>query len=123
METIVYSNKPLLKTKVFSTYHVEIFEQILLGKTNREINRTFGYSVKSHAVVDHSRKVMYKLLAYESLPKSAYLYRVNNPRKFLGWWKNVHDKNKSRLFASAKKPEFYSNLAIDEGSNLAVANG
>jgi hypothetical protein len=63
--------RPLIKTRKFSTLHIEIFEQLLVsGKTNRDLNLQFGYTEKSHSIIDHSRKVMYKLLSYENLGKS-----------------------------------------------------
>ena len=68
-------SRPLLKTKGFSTLHLQIFEYILIGKTNREINRILGYTERSHAVVDHSRKVMHKLLAMEDLHKADFKER------------------------------------------------
>jgi hypothetical protein len=61
------NTKPNLRTKKISTLHIEIFERILRStKTNQQLNLEFGYTLKSHCVVDHSRKVMYKLLKLEA---------------------------------------------------------
>ena len=100
-------SRPLLKTKGFSTLHLEIFEYILVGKTNREINRMLGYSERSHAVVDHSRKVMYKLLAMEDLHKANFRDRVTYPRKFQFWWMKLLVKHKDDLVLRAIVPKFY----------------
>ncbi|MBB6131625.1 helix-turn-helix domain-containing protein [Mucilaginibacter lappiensis] len=100
-------SRPLLKTKGFSTLHLQIFEYILIGKTNREINRILGYTERSHAVVDHSRKVMYKLLAMEDLHKAYFKDRVVYPRKFQFWWKKLLDKHKTELLTMAIAPKFY----------------
>jgi hypothetical protein len=99
--------RPNLKTKGFSTLHIDIFGYILVGKTNREINGMLGYTERSHAVVDHSRKVMYKLLAMEGLCKKDHIDRVIHPREYQFWWKKLYDKHKALLFASAIEPEFY----------------
>ncbi|WP_374950434.1 hypothetical protein [Mucilaginibacter sp.] len=106
-EHAVSLTRPNLKTKGFSTLDVDIFNYILLGKTNREINSTLGYSERSHAVVDHSRKVMYKLLAMESLCKKDYEDRVVHPRNYQFWWKKLFDKHHKALLATAIEPEFY----------------
>lgn len=101
------ASRPLLKTKGFSTLHLQIFEYILIGKTNREINRMLGYTTRSHAVVDHSRKVMYKLLAMEDLHKADFTERVIYPRKFQFWWKKLLNKHKAELQLMAIAPKFY----------------
>ena len=100
-------NTPLLKSRGLSTFHIEILCQVLLNKTNRKISLENGYSVKSHSVLDHSRKVMYKLLAIEGLTRSAYQDQVKHPRKYLFWWKNLLEKNKVQLDKIAICPEFY----------------
>ncbi|MBD1395329.1 hypothetical protein [Mucilaginibacter glaciei] len=99
--------RPILKTKGFSTLHIDIFNFILMGKTNREINMMVGYSERSHAVVDHSRKVMYKLLALEELCKKDYTVRVVYPRNYQFWWKKIFSKHHDALMATAIAPEFY----------------
>ncbi|OOQ60842.1 hypothetical protein [Mucilaginibacter pedocola] len=99
--------RPNLKTKGFSTLHIQIFMMILVGKTNREINSIFGYTQRSHAVVDHSRKVMFKLLAMENLPKRENLEQVVYPRNYQFWWKKIFDKHHKDLLAIAISPEFY----------------
>jgi hypothetical protein len=72
--------RPNLKTKQFSTLHIEIFEQILIsGKTNWELNKQFGYTKRSHCIVDHSRRVMYKLLALEKLTREENMEKVIYP--------------------------------------------
>jgi hypothetical protein len=101
------SCKPLLKTKKFSILHIELFEQILLGRTNRDINKTYGYTERSHTVVDHSRKVMYKLLSLEELSKRNYEDRVIYPRNYCFWWKQLLEKNRIKLVSMAVKPEYY----------------
>lgn len=103
--------RPLLKTKKFSLLHIELFEQILLGKTNREINNIYGYSTRSHAVVDHSRKVMYKLLASECLSKREYADRVVYPRSYCFWWKKLLERHLSDLLKTAITPQYYSKKA------------
>lgn len=99
--------RPKLKTRAFSTHHIVIFEYILLKKTNREIGRMLGYSCYSHVVVDHSRKVMYKLLALENLTKKEYLIFVKYPREYCFWWKKLLEKHKTALFQIAIRPIFY----------------
>lgn len=102
------THRPLLKTKRFSSLHIELFEQILLGKTNRDINEIYGYSKRSHSVVDHSRKVMYKLLAMENLSRRDYADRVIYPREYCFWWKKFLEKHRDELLKIAIKPEYYS---------------
>lgn len=99
--------RPILKTKGFSTLHIDIFNFILMGKTNREINSLLGYSERSHAVVDHSRKVMYKLLAYEELCRKDHASRVVYPRDYQFWWKKLFDKHRDKLMQIAIEPAFY----------------
>lgn len=111
-------NRPLLKTRGLSTHHLDIFEYILMGKSNREINRIIGYSKKSHAVVDHSRKVMHKLLALESLPCRAHADQVIFPRNYCFWWKNIYTKHKEYLHSIAIKPEYYDEKS---GTNVLHA--
>ncbi|TWR25230.1 hypothetical protein FPZ43_17320 [Mucilaginibacter pallidiroseus] len=103
----VPATRPNLKTKGFSTLHIDIFRYILVGKTNREINAMLGYTERSHAVVDHSRKVMYKLLAIENLCKRDYTDRVVYPREYQFWWKKLFDKHLEYLMGIAIEPEFY----------------
>ncbi len=100
--------RPLLKTKGLSTYHVDLFCQILLGKTNVKINAENGYTQKSHIVIDHTRKVMYKLLALEGLSRSVYMERVIYPRRYSFWWKSLFDKHRVMLMQIAIKPIFYN---------------
>ncbi|MEN0052434.1 MAG: hypothetical protein AAGC65_02145 [Mucilaginibacter sp.] len=107
MQLKLAKNKPFLKTKGFSTFHIEIFNQILLDKTNRRISIEFGYTIQSHSVVDHSRRVMYKLLALEGLSRADHYSHLKYPRKYLFWWKNLLDKNRDKLYACAKEPKFY----------------
>lgn len=107
METINSANRPILKTKKFSTLHINIFEQILLGKTNREISRMFGYTQRSHAVVDHSRKVMYKLLAMESLSRMEHREHIVFPRRYQFWWKKLLLSHRHDLMQKAVQAEFY----------------
>jgi hypothetical protein len=109
MNTNLSDTRPLLKTKAFSTLYIEMFEHILLGKTNREINLMFGYTLKSHVVVDHSRQVMHKLLSLESLSKRDYLQEVIYPRKYQFWWKKLLDKHMAELLIKAIQPQFYEN--------------
>jgi len=90
-----------------STHHIEIFELMLAGKSNREINQMMGYSLRSHAGVDHSRKVMYKLLAMESLCRKDYIKQVASPREYRFWWKNILLRHVDFLQALAIKPEYY----------------
>lgn len=99
--------RPLLKTKRFSSLHIELFEQVLLGKTNRDINEAYGYTRRSHAVVDHTRKVMYKLLAMESLCRKDNMERIVYPREYCFWWKKLLDSHRDNLNRMAIKPEYY----------------
>ena len=108
MEKQAPITRPLLRTKGFSTLHVQIFELILLGKTNREINRTMGYSLRSHVAVDHSRLVMHKLLCCEELLKKDHKHEITYPRKYLFWWKKLLRKHYHALMEKAIKPEFYN---------------
>ncbi|AYL96436.1 hypothetical protein [Mucilaginibacter celer] len=105
-------HRPFLRTKGFSTFHIHIFELILLGKANREINRLMGYTPKSHMVVDHSRQVMNKLLCYEGLCKKDYKDRVVYPRKYQFWWKKLLEKHKNMLIQKAIIPEYYDETII-----------
>jgi len=100
--------RPNLKTKQFSTLHIEIFEQILIsGKTNWELNKQFGYTKRSHCLVDHSRRVMYKLLALERLTRKENMEKVIYPRVYKFWWKRLLDNHKETLSAKAIKPAYY----------------
>ncbi|PAW95297.1 hypothetical protein CKK33_18035 [Mucilaginibacter sp. MD40] len=99
--------RPTLKTKGFSTHHITIFSMILHGKTNREINQLLGYTKRSHAVVDHSRKVMYKLLALEELCRKDHRAHVVYPRKYQFWWKKLLQKHMEVLLSVAIAPCFY----------------
>jgi hypothetical protein len=107
MKNAIALTRPTLKTKGFSTHHIDIFNWILRGKTNREINMMLGYTKRSHAVVDHSRKVMYKLLALEELCKKDYKDRVIYPRNYQFWWKKLFDKHMQTLLSVAIAPGFY----------------
>jgi hypothetical protein len=112
------STRPMLRTKRFSTLHLQIFEQILLtDHTNRALNEKYGYSLISHQVVDHSRKVMYKLLALENLGKSDHLEQVIYPRRHRFWWKKLLDKHKKSLINKAVTPAFY-NQKTDYNNSL-----
>lgn len=104
---LIAMTRPNLKTKGFSTHHIDIFNMILLGKTNREINMLLGYSRRSHAVVDHSRKVMYKLLALEDMPRKENEPRIIYPRKYQFWWKKLLQKHMQTLLSIAIAPCFY----------------
>jgi hypothetical protein len=107
MKNAIAITRPTLKTKGFSTHHIDIFKYILLGKTNREINVTLGYTKRSHAVVDHSRKVMYKLLALEELCRKDNKNRITYPRQYQFWWKKLLDKHMQTLLSVAIAPGFY----------------
>jgi hypothetical protein len=107
MKSATASTRPSLKTKGFSTHHIDIFKFILRGNTNREINGMLGYTKRSHVVVDHSRKVMYKLLAFEELCKKDYEERVVYPRKYQFWWKKLFDNHIDTLLKVAIAPGFY----------------
>ena len=104
---VISLNRPLLKSRGMSTHHIEIFELMLAGKSNREINQMMGYSQRSHAGVDHSRKVMYKLLALEDLSRKEYTGQVIFPRGYCFWWKNILLKHQQQLMGIAIKPEYY----------------
>ena len=111
------STKPLLKTKGFSTLHLEIFEQILLThQTNRVLNLKYGYSLISHQVVDHSRKVMHKLLSLENLKKSDHSEQIIYPRRHRFWWKKLLDKHKKILINKAVTPTFYEQKTVYHNS-------
>jgi hypothetical protein len=101
------AHRPLLKTKKFSSLHIELFEQILMGRTNRDINQLYGYTQRSHAVVDHSRKVMHKLLAMENLSKREHADRVVYPREYCFWWKKILETHRAELSKIAIKPQYY----------------
>lgn len=105
---IICDTRPLIKTRKFSTLHIEIFEQLLIsGKSNRDLNLQFGYTEKSHSVIDHSRKVMYKLLSFENLGKSEYRNRVIHPKKYREWWSDLLKRHKDKIAAIAIEPEYY----------------
>jgi hypothetical protein len=106
-QEVISLNRPLLKSRGMSTHHIEIFELMLARKSNREINQIMGYSQRSHAGVDHSRKVMYKLLALESLCRKDYIRQVAFPREYCFWWKNILLKHVNFLMTYAIKPEYY----------------
>ncbi len=107
--------KPNLRTKKFSTLHIEIFEQILTSdKTNRQLNVEFGYTRKSHCVVDHSRKVMYKLLTLENLKKETCMDMVIYPRSYKLWWRNMMSKHKKTLLTKAVLPEYYDEEKVKQ---------
>jgi hypothetical protein len=111
------STRPLLRTKGFSTLHLEIFEQILYtGQTNRELNQRYGYSIRSHQVVDHSKKVMLKLLALENLKKSDHSEQIVYPRRHRFWWKKLLDKHKKTLINKAVTPTFYNQKTVYHNS-------
>ena len=104
----VHINRPILKTRGFSLLHIEIFEHILNQKTNQEVNQLYGYTRRSHTVVDHSRKVMFKLLAMENCCKKDHSAHVIYPRDYRFWWKKLLEKHKTELISKAIKPEFYT---------------
>jgi hypothetical protein len=105
--------RPYLRTRRFSTLHIEIFEQILIsGKTNLALGQQFGYSRYSHCVVDHSRKVMYKLLALDNLTKAEYHDHIVYPRLYKLWWKPLLNKYREALMCKAIQPEFYHQPAL-----------
>jgi hypothetical protein len=108
MKNAIAITRPTLKTKGFSTHHIDIFSYILLGKTNLEINVMLGYTRRSHAVVDHSRKVMYKLLALEELSRKDHKNCVTYPRQYQFWWKKLLNKHMDALLAVAIAPGFYN---------------
>jgi hypothetical protein len=103
--------RPNLRTKQFSTLHIEIFEQILIsGKTNWELNKQFGYTKRSHCIVDHSRRVMYKLLALEKLTREENIEKVIYPRVYKFWWKRLLDNHKEALLTKAIKAVYYEQV-------------
>jgi len=103
--------RPNLRTKQFSTLHIEIFEQILIsGKTNWELNKQFGYTKRSHCIVDHSRRVMYKLLALEKLTREENIEKVIYPRIYKFWWKRLLDSHKEALLAKAIQAVYYEEI-------------
>ena len=106
----VAETRPNLKTRGFSTLHIDIFIMILVGKTNREINQIMGYTMRSHVVVDHSRKVMCKLLGMEGLNKREYTDRIVWPRDYKFWWEKLLDKHIQALFSIAKPAVFYDEM-------------
>lgn len=108
METKGYKNKPYLKTKGLSTYHIELFSQILLDKTSRKIGIEYGYTSQSHSVTDHCRKVMYKLMALEGLSRADHYEQLKYPRKYLYWWKDLWSNHKDKLYELAIEAKFYS---------------
>lgn len=112
MEQTHSFHRPLLKTRGFSTFHIYLFELILLGKTNREINKMIGYSQKSHIVVDHSKKVMHKLLCYENLSREEYSEKITYPRRHLFWWTRLLNKHKETLLNTAIEPKYYAEKAV-----------
>ena len=98
----------LLKTRGLSTHHIEIFEEILIsGKSNEALNVYFGYTQKSHCVVDHSRKVMCKLLGLEGLSKTEFKECIIHPKLYKFWWKKLLDKHRDELTSIAIKAECY----------------
>jgi hypothetical protein len=101
-------NRPKLKVKKFTTLHIELFEQLLYsGKTNWDINLAYGYTKRSHCIVDHTRKVMYKILAAENLSKDEYKEQVIYPRVYHLWWKRLFEKHKDTLQRKAVRPLYY----------------
>jgi hypothetical protein len=111
MERQYTSGRPKLRTKKFSTLHIEIFEQILIsGKTNWDLNRQFGYTKRSWSVVRHSRRVMYKLLALENLKREEYKQKVIFPRESKFWWKRLLDKHRPALLKNAVTALYYETM-------------
>ena len=103
-----YPTSQLLKTRGLSTHHIEIFEEILIsGKSNEALNIYFGYTKKSHCVVDHSRKVMHKLLGLEGLSKTELKERIVYPKLYKFWWKKLLDKHRDKLTSLAVKAAYY----------------
>ena len=116
--------QPYLRTRRFSTLHIEIFEQILIsGKTNRALDQQFGYTQYSHCVVDHSRKVMYKLLTMENLTRAAYHDHIVYPRIYKFWWKHLLDKHKGELMCKAIQPQFYHRASAITADTRAGLTG
>jgi len=110
--------RPNLKTKQFSTLHIEIFEQILTsGKTNWDLNKQFGYTKRSHCIVDHSRRVMFKLLAMEKLTREENMDKVIYPRVYKFWWKRLLDMHKDALLAKAITAVYYQEIATPKVVN------
>jgi len=110
--------RPNLRTKQFSTLHIEIFEQIIVsGKTNWELNKQFGYTKRSHCIVDHSRRVMYKLLALEKLTREKNMEKVIYPRMYKFWWKRLLDNNKEALLLKAIQAAYYEEVNIHRIAN------
>ena len=108
VDRIKYGTRPVIKTRKFSTLQVELFEQILFsGRTNQDLNIQYGYTRRSHAVVDHSRKAMYKLLVFEDLSRSEYKERVTFPRQYAPWWTQLLNKHKERMLEMAIEAEYY----------------
>jgi hypothetical protein len=100
--------RQIIKTRKFSTLHIEIFEQVLVsGKTNRALNLQFGYTEKSHVVVDHSRKVMFKLLALENMAKNEFQHQIVYPRIYKFWWKKLLAKHEQHMLSIAIQVEYY----------------
>ncbi|WP_216846652.1 hypothetical protein [Mucilaginibacter sp. L196] len=116
------ATRPNLKSKQFSTLHIEIFEQLLIsGKTNWELNKQFGYTKRSHCIVDHSRKVMYKLLALEKLTREDNMEKVIYPRIYKFWWKRLLDNHRQALLAKAIIPVYYENMPPEKiNENVVV---
>jgi hypothetical protein len=97
-----------LKTRGLSSHHIEIFEEILVSeKSNEALNIYFGYTQKSHCVVDHSRKVMHKLLGLEGLSKTELKERIAHPKLYKFWWKKILHKHRDKLIKLAVKAEYY----------------
>lgn len=107
-DKIERGTRQIIKTRKFSTLHIEIFEQLLVsGKTNRALNLQFGYSEKSHVVVDHSRKVMFKLLALENMSKNEFQHRIVYPKLYKFWWKMLLARHEKNLLSIAIHVEYY----------------
>ncbi len=114
--------RPNLRTKQFSTLHIEIFEQILIsGKTNWELNKQFGYTKRSHCLVDHSRRVMYKLLVLENLTREENMEKVIYPRVYKFWWKRLLNNHKEALLAKAIKAVYYEGVNTPKMANEKTA--
>jgi hypothetical protein len=121
-KNIKTGTRPNLRTKQFSTLHIEIFEQILMsGKTNWELNKQFGYTKRSHCIVDHSRRVMYKLLALEKLTRDENMEKVIYPRIYKFWWKRLLDNHKEALLVKAIKPVYYEKTDLLKMANEKAA--
>ncbi|MBB6130630.1 hypothetical protein [Mucilaginibacter lappiensis] len=112
------NSRPRLKTRQFSTLHIEILEQLLVsGKSNRDLNQSFGYTKRSHCVVDHSRKVMHKLLALEKLSREDNKDRVIYPRTYKFWWKGLLDRHRQALLKNAIAPAYYEDACTSKFEN------